>query len=1328
MPSLSKQDEKQLNAILSEIKTAIKDNKTWDLYQEYEDDNYHTECVLLYAHTVGSVKDKEEMIEVWKERQLSDSLEDSIAVRRDDISKKLWFKFVSNATEKEGVKIMAEGGGIENSFGTREDFDALYEMFPDNHEGTVAKWNSLSQEQKDAFINDLYVTDAASEHIAESWLEFVNALSEEDWLENCTNWDEYSEEEDDSEDEAYKRGATVKGKKHVSVTKGYRMPHGYEAVKGSDKKHTYSKGHPKVRVDEGYRMPKGYEVVEGAYNEKYAKGGGVDGYYFKSNKYGEKLFLDKEYQGIDITKSTTDDYGYVATAEPSSKFYEEFEPTTTETLEQAKKHVLKQVTVQYAKDSTIEEEVYISFLNKEKGFKEDKKYFKGKDAYQKAVDWGRDNFERFNSDMISYTKFAKGSTIRANKSELLKYANFEDNWHINLLKLNPYKNQDGLKYKGENKYAVARVGAESGQEVFEFKTLEQAEVKFGELVTKSKTYSPLISEGKTNNYAKGSTIEGDSCLKEEVYPTDSIVSNWDEKECKSFLFAHWGMRGVDGKGITALEANRNIDNLRLEVLSQIEYAKKHNVPCDYAEGGGTDLISHKVTINKSDYSQVDGTVVNVREQEVNLNLGNDITGVEKNVWVTIIDDKGKEHLGTLSNKFHNKYAEGATISRSSYMGEQGDEVVIEARGTGDFETFTLTNARTFSQIDMFFSSKEESEKYANKKGLVIVDKFYNKYAEGATIQGEGKNIYKAFYKGKEIDLRAESAYDAQKKAAVIFKAKKSYDVTVVVLSVGGKDITHSTSSFAKGGGIDEELKKHVIKVEKIKDSPNSSKLIIYFDDDSIGFIQPAGNTRRIVSTNSEDSWSKAGELVRLYENHTHYTTLWNIFEPMAIEEEMKYAKGGGVGKVTEEIKQVFLEHKYEFKNYTLSDFEKDFANARKNVFQKDDTDWQVYGYTMLIAKEREAKKLEKGDFVSVIVHGSNETGQVIMKKGDTYTVKLDIYGDVDFHNSEVEFSSKEKVRRFEKELKYAKGGGVDKKQFASYTILDANVYGRRDSGELKPTKFYICTSGNSFVLWRDAHNTIDSRVVFSNEEDLKKAIDKVRYSSPTNINYGLKPDQKFHKEFVFSEKFEYAEGGGIDSIKEGVYNYDEVKCKQKNDYSEGDLVVIRNEDLGKDIVTRISKIDDSSNDKIYSTIDGGDYVYTQILGEVSTYDENIAKSVYNDYYKTWQVYIDGSLYGEFKTEEESKEYICNGGYKQESCGCGCEVKSSESDWTSVLDEEEKALAGSVFNKVLKVSPYIEPSNLKNGNKQSLIKALSGSLEMFSDTGKKVATSMLGKLK
>lgn len=53
------------------------------------------------------------------------------------------------------------------------------------------------------------------------------------------------------------------------------------------------------------------------------------------------------------------------------------------------------------------EEVYIEFLNKEKGFKKDTKYF---NSYEEAVEWAKQNFEKFNPDMIKY-KYANGGEI-----------------------------------------------------------------------------------------------------------------------------------------------------------------------------------------------------------------------------------------------------------------------------------------------------------------------------------------------------------------------------------------------------------------------------------------------------------------------------------------------------------------------------------------------------------------------------------------------------------------------------------------------------------------------------------------------------------------------------------------------------------------------------------------------------------------------------------------------------------------------------------------------------------------------------------------------------
>ena len=60
-----------------------------------------------------------------------------------------------------------------------------------------------------------------------------------------------------------------------------------------------------------------------------------------------------------------------------------------------------------------------------------------------------------------------------------------------------------------------------------------------------------------------------------------------------------------------------------------------------------DLLGHKVTINKSDFSQVEGKVIKVNEQKIQLDLSRGVSGVETNVWLTVLDDQGVEHLGTL---------------------------------------------------------------------------------------------------------------------------------------------------------------------------------------------------------------------------------------------------------------------------------------------------------------------------------------------------------------------------------------------------------------------------------------------------------------------------------------------------------------------------------------------------------------------------------------------------------------------------------------------------------------------------------------------------------
>lgn len=61
----------------------------------------------------------------------------------------------------------------------------------------------------------------------------------------------------------------------------------------------------------------------------------------------------------------------------------------------------------------------------------------------------------------------------------------------------------------------------------------------------------------------------------------------------------------------------------------------------------SDLIGHDVTVQKSDYSEVTGKVVEAKDQKIMLDLTKGIHGVETNVWLTVMDNAGFTHSGSL---------------------------------------------------------------------------------------------------------------------------------------------------------------------------------------------------------------------------------------------------------------------------------------------------------------------------------------------------------------------------------------------------------------------------------------------------------------------------------------------------------------------------------------------------------------------------------------------------------------------------------------------------------------------------------------------------------
>jgi hypothetical protein len=52
------------------------------------------------------------------------------------------------------------------------------------------------------------------------------------------------------------------------------------------------------------------------------------------------------------------------------------------------------------------------------------------------------------------------------------------------------------------------------------------------------------------------------------------------------------------------------------------------------------------------------------------------------------------------------------------------------------------------------------------------------------------NSYKAFYRDKVIEVQAETTFGAQVLASEMFKAKKSYEVSVSLCEREDKQVTH----------------------------------------------------------------------------------------------------------------------------------------------------------------------------------------------------------------------------------------------------------------------------------------------------------------------------------------------------------------------------------------------------------------------------------------------------------------------------------------------------------------------------------------------------------
>ena len=111
-------------------------------------------------------------------------------------------------------------------------------------------------------------------------------------------------------------------------------------------------------------------------------------------------------------------------------------------------------------------------------------------------------------------------------------------------------------------------------------------------------------------------------------------------------------------------------------------------------------------------------------------------------------------------------------------------------------------------------AKSDDKKDDGKMPAELLEKFEKKKA--AQTIGKGKNGYIAMYKRKQVEVMADTQLEARDLAAKHFRARKPYEVNVMLAEKGGKQVTHMPM-FASKKELPEALKKNQFTSE---DNPN----------------------------------------------------------------------------------------------------------------------------------------------------------------------------------------------------------------------------------------------------------------------------------------------------------------------------------------------------------------------------------------------------------------------------------------------------------------------------------------------------------------------------
>lgn len=294
------------------------------------------------------------------------------------------------------------------------------------------------------------------------------------------------------------------------------------------------------------------------------------------------------------------------------------------------------------------------------------------------------------------------------------------------------------------------------------------------------------------------------------------------------------------------------------------------------------------------------------------------------------------------------------------------------------------------------------------------------YAEGGII-GSGKNGYIAFYKNKQVEVKADSSYQAQQTAAAHFKAKKSYDVNVMLAEKDGEQVIHSTSQFADGGDTEKKYKTsysyEVGDSVRLAGSQLGSELfhdvMKPYTEKELEVIEDEGN---------DNYWLKVKETGEAlpYTVNGLYLAYWGvrnnyIFSASELKEEVQY----GNPLTKSQIKQIYdcatlviayhsnknneeelgtyftpypngykfyidapIEPIYVGTNYSF--YREDFNKLQRAVFSTDRHEYEIGTISQL---QTIAKALKAGYFIRVLWVANNSSDNIKnanLKKDEVY--------------------------------------------------------------------------------------------------------------------------------------------------------------------------------------------------------------------------------------------------------------------------------------------------------------------------------------------------------